>query len=316
MLCFDEETLTDSMRKQIGAADTKIYEVGDIGWDIYFISSGIVRVQLPEGADDSSDDDDDYQGGTNEAADIFPPRLMARRRGIVLGELYREGNHFGEGCLTSTSGIRVEDTTTLAVVELFTISRVKIENVLAYLPESRRQEFITHLLTRNGVVTHTVITESQRMASKKLAQTLRVKGSIDSPQKRNTRRKQSTFGQVTGAAAGFSKANINNMGLSSRITNKLKGSALLARLKVAKKKNLEKSLPDTVQESQASRSSIPSARTSALETGSFSLLGGKGLPKDGSFSDAHGNLVDEGSFLISEQQRKSRSIVEEEEDKL
>lgn len=36
------------------------------------------------------------------------------------------------------------------------------------------------------------------------------------------------------------------MGLSSRITNKLKGSALLARLKVAKKKNLEKSLPGKV----------------------------------------------------------------------
>ena len=46
------------------------------------------------------------------------------------------------------------------------------------------------------------------------------------------------------------------------------------------------------------------------------MLGGKGLPNDGSFSGAHGNLVDEGSFLISEQQRKSRSIVEEEEDKL
>ena len=112
---------------------------------------------------------------------------MARRRSIVLGELYCEGNHFGEGCLTSTSGVRVENVTTLAVVELFTISREKIENVLAYLPESRRQEFITHLLTRNGVVTHTFVTESQRNASKKIAQTLKVKGSIDSPVKRNSK---------------------------------------------------------------------------------------------------------------------------------
>jgi CRP-like cAMP-binding protein len=178
-----KKRLADSMRKQIGAADTTIYEIGDIGWDIYFIFSGMVRVQLPERGDDSSDDEDDDQMGE----DMFPPRLMARRRSIVLGELYCEGNHFGEGCLTSTSGVRVENVTTLAVVELFTISREKIENVLAYLPESRRQEFITHLLTRNGVVTHTFVTESQRNASKKIAQTLKVKGSIDSPVKRNSK---------------------------------------------------------------------------------------------------------------------------------
>jgi hypothetical protein len=52
-------------------------------------------------------------------------------------------------------------------------------------------------------------------------------------------------------------------------------------------------------------------RAEALETGSFKMLGGKGLPSDGSFSDAHGNLVDEGSFLVGESRQRVQSTISE-----
>jgi hypothetical protein len=41
------------------------------------------------------------------------------------------------------------------------------------------------------------------------------------------------------------------------------------------------------------------------------MLGGKGLPSDGSFSDAHGNLVDEGSFLVGESRQRVQSTISE-----
>ena len=44
---------------------------------------------------------------------------------------------------------------------------------------------------------------------------------------------------------------------------------------------------------------------------SFKMLGGKGLPSDGSFSDAHGNLVDEGSFLVGESRQRVQSTISE-----
>jgi hypothetical protein len=49
------------------------------------------------------------------------------------------------------------------------------------------------------------------------------------------RRKQSTFGQVTGAAA-VRQVTPNEMGISRRISQKLKSGALLARLKVKARK--------------------------------------------------------------------------------
>jgi hypothetical protein len=232
--------LAAAMRKQIAAANTHIYEVGDIGWEVFFIGSGAVRVLLsPEdrapgdgsekgtkqrglvaagskrssgfipgmiggerggslrragsssfrapssfrsasassfrsagsfrsggnsfrsggsmiaaGGDDGGGGDSGAPGssgngdssssssssssseGNGEGLKTFiqtgdgggilasSPLLLAKQRAKVLGVVYREGNHFGEGCVVSLTGARVEDASALTVVEMFTISQV------------------------------------------------------------------------------------------------------------------------------------------------------------------------------------------------
>ena len=156
-----KKRLAGAMRKQIAAAETSIYEVGDIGFDVYFISSGAVRVKL---------NDEDYRRSDAQssaaAANNSPssPLTLARRRAEILGDIYREGNHFGEGCLMSVGGTRIEDTAAISVSELFTISVEKLEGVLSFMTERDKLEFVSNLLTRNGSVTHTS-SEAQRRGS-------------------------------------------------------------------------------------------------------------------------------------------------------
>jgi hypothetical protein len=148
------------MRKQIAAAESSIYEVGDIGFDVYFISSGSVRVKL----------NDEYsrraaeQSSAEAANESLSPLTLAKRRAEILGDIYREGNHFGEGCLMSVGGTRIEDTAAISVSELFTISVEKLEGVLSYMTERNKLDFVSNLLTRNGSVTHTS-SEAQRRGS-------------------------------------------------------------------------------------------------------------------------------------------------------
>ena len=74
--------------------------------------------------------------------------------------------------------------------------------------------------------------------------------------------------------------------------------------------------PAAAQHYEGSSSLVKlSKRAEALDAGSFTMLGGRGLPSDGSFSDAHGNLVDEGSFLVGEHHRQRiQTAVTEERD--
>lgn len=65
------------------------------------------------------------------------------------------------------------------------------------------------------------------------------------------RRKQSTFGQVAGAVSFRQQGAQKDMGLSSRITNKLKGNALLARLKVKAKKGAAESKEEKKSSSES-----------------------------------------------------------------
>jgi CRP-like cAMP-binding protein len=153
-----KKRLADAMRKQIAAAETSIYEIGDIGFDVYFISSGAVRIKLPDEDSRAAEQPQSASTDSNSALSL------ARRRAEVLGDIYREGNHFGEGCLMSAGGTRVEDTAAISVSELFTISVEKLDSVLAFMPERAKQEFVSNLLTRNGSVTHT-LTEAQRRGS-------------------------------------------------------------------------------------------------------------------------------------------------------
>jgi CRP-like cAMP-binding protein len=171
-LSLTKKRLAGSMRKQIAAADSIIYEVGDTGWEIYFIASGIVKIQLLQ-PDHPQRVSNNSSLSSIRVSQVTDPEQnstlwMAHRRSQVFGEAYREGNHFGEGCLTSASGLRIEDATALSMSELFTLSKTKFaKDVLAFMPASQRHDFITNLITRNGCCLHTTPNEAQRRSSKK-----------------------------------------------------------------------------------------------------------------------------------------------------
>ena len=159
-----KKRLASRLRKQIAAPKCVVYSTGDIGWEVYFVSNGVVDIKLPQQS--ISPKGSARRGSTNfmpgkDATEAqtsgWASLEMALKKEAVIGNLYREGNHFGETCLTSSTGVRLETTTAVTVSELFTISRSEIEAVLAFLPTIKREKIITQFLTRNGHVVHTQV---------------------------------------------------------------------------------------------------------------------------------------------------------------
>jgi len=131
-----------AFRQQVCSPQMRIYDAGDIGWDMYFIASGLVKVRLPT----------DLTVLDSAGRALFN---MAKRKAQALGTLLRRGNHFGESCLTSHSGVRQEKVEASILTELLLISKASLEDILSYLPAHQRQEMINALITRNGNVLHT-----------------------------------------------------------------------------------------------------------------------------------------------------------------
>jgi CRP-like cAMP-binding protein len=121
--------------------NTSIYHAGDIGWDIYFIESGLVRMELPKDLSILDEEGRANMRKTKEKAD-------------AVGLIYRPGNHFGESCLGSISGVRRESTIATTVVELYLLSKESLDNIFRYTPQEERECLKRKLLTRNGNVWH------------------------------------------------------------------------------------------------------------------------------------------------------------------
>jgi len=72
-----------------------IYSQGDIGFEIYFIASGVVSIELPEDFTEL-----DETGRANATAN--------KEKFDSIGLILSAGNHVGESCLCSKSGVRQE----------------------------------------------------------------------------------------------------------------------------------------------------------------------------------------------------------------
>lgn len=159
--------LADVLQTEICLRDERVYEVGDIGWDIYFIFKGVVRLTPP--VDDSvldahgrkvlhrQDDDGDDSGSFRKTANLIQralkplPLTLADRDdddevddtaalatmadddavcGLLAGMLF-QGDHFGEYCLQFASGVRLETATAVKHLELYTVGRRDFEDKVA-----------------------------------------------------------------------------------------------------------------------------------------------------------------------------------------
>ncbi|KAH8047091.1 cyclic nucleotide-gated ion channel [Aureococcus anophagefferens] len=173
--------LPPSLRSAACPARESVYAAGDVGWDVYFIFHGSVRLAPPadasvldaQGRDVHGKLSDDGEEAARAAAAAAPaPRFFgdaaaappaedpaarllagnadaaaaAKRRAFATAKskdggpaytlfsgVLNTGEHFGEFCLQSGSGVRQETAITLAASEFYTISRTDLEDqVVSY----------------------------------------------------------------------------------------------------------------------------------------------------------------------------------------
>jgi CRP-like cAMP-binding protein len=121
--------------------DSFLYNAGNVGHFIMFVSVGEVKVTL-----------------TTDRSSIDPFGVAALKVLIhkqkVRGQLYRAGDHFGEYCLLSQTGLRPETAQALSTTEVYTLSRSDLWNAFLFMPHQERRRFLLELMTRTGHVKH------------------------------------------------------------------------------------------------------------------------------------------------------------------
>jgi cAMP-binding proteins - catabolite gene activator and regulatory subunit of cAMP-dependent protein kinases len=137
---------------QTSPKNCEIYQAGDIGWDIYFIGSGLVKVKLPK---DLSILDEEGRACV----------AVTNNKASSVGVIYRPGNHFGESCLESTSGVRRETIIAITTVELHILSKESLEKIFNYTPQQERNLLKKNLLSRNGNVWHLFDSENSPLSN-------------------------------------------------------------------------------------------------------------------------------------------------------
>ena len=126
---------------QVYPPHATIYNVGDIGWEIYFIVSGVVSVSLPADLSEL-----DTTGKSNAAAN--------KQKFESTGKMLSIGNHIGESCLSSKSGVRQETITAKTTVELYALSKDDLYNICRFMSLDKKKNLIESFLRRNGNVWH------------------------------------------------------------------------------------------------------------------------------------------------------------------
>lgn len=143
-----------AFKSQFCIQGTLIYEAGDIGWEVYFINSGQIRLSLPQ--------DLSVLDAAGRAKRRIEQRLNVARavgpdgsgRGSAkmheeepaLGVERGSGAHFGTQCLRSLSGVREETAAAIQVTELYFMSKSTLDTTLAAYPIDKQRAFIDSLM--------------------------------------------------------------------------------------------------------------------------------------------------------------------------
>ncbi len=136
-----QKRIAHALSRQVCPSATVIYNAGDIGWDIYLVGSGLVQLSLPTNLQVL-----DEEGRANFH--------RVKERAESVGLLYRPGNHFGESCLISHSGVRQETIVTKTKTTLYFISKDNLEYIFSFMVNDDRRKLTTNFISRNGNVWH------------------------------------------------------------------------------------------------------------------------------------------------------------------
>lgn len=122
-----------------------MYDFGDPGHNIFFVVSGDVTIILPS------------KNALNvtldtSAADCL---VMLHRKEEVLGRSYGVGDHFGELCFTSKTGLRPDKAKATSHVELLTLTDADFWNIIKLMPLMDQRFLLLSLMISVGSKTHT-----------------------------------------------------------------------------------------------------------------------------------------------------------------
>lgn len=136
-----QKRIAHALSLQVCSIGAVVYTVGDIGFDIYFVGSGLVKAHLPKDLSLL-----DAEG--KAAAD------RVRTKADAIGTVYRPGNHFGESCLVGTSGVRQETIVAKTITELYLINKDGIDCICRYMSVADKKQLYNDLIKRNGSTWH------------------------------------------------------------------------------------------------------------------------------------------------------------------
>jgi len=148
-----QKRIAHALRPQVYAPldNPIIYNVGDIGWDLFFIFSGFVSISLP---DDASELD------AASRANWTSNKHKYDSTGLVLGP----GSHIGENCLCSNSGVRQETVIAATKVEIYALSKDDFDDICRVMGSSKGKALKESLLTRAAqpIVTSAAVEETDQ----------------------------------------------------------------------------------------------------------------------------------------------------------
>lgn len=127
--------IASKLKSQFLLENHRVYSAGDTGKELFFVVTGEVEVRINK--------------------DVFTldgfgllslPFLLYKQ--LSHSVYYTSGDHFGECCLLSKSGLRPDTATATMASELFYIEKDDLWEIFLYTPEEFRREFIHDLFTR------------------------------------------------------------------------------------------------------------------------------------------------------------------------
>lgn len=203
-----QKRICNALILQVYPPGSVIYSVGELGWEIYFIASGVVSIVLPN-------DLQELDSAGRADAEITKQKFQST--GLILGV----GNHVGESCLRSESGVRQETVISKSKVEMYVLSKHDLDTIGTFMEPSKRKALIKSLLTKNGNCWHTFedADESENEADDKMILT----SELEFVASANSRQKQSS--SDSSSFPWSSSKSLNSGGRATSVMTKRRLSA-------------------------------------------------------------------------------------------
>lgn len=130
-----------SLRPQIALPKSVVYCAGDVGKSMFFICSGSVRIRLAR------------ERSVLDSRGLTALRVLLNKE-QACGEIHVSGDHFGEYCVLSESGLRTDTAMVMSTTEVYALDKRDLWSTFLYCTAEQRWAILNDLMTRVGEKTH------------------------------------------------------------------------------------------------------------------------------------------------------------------